>query len=71
MAENRTTQNPDWNESGERQANDVADTEHREHDHGNDPGTGNKQRTTDQVAGRDHAPRRGGRDPKDPWMGGG
>ena len=71
MAENRTNQNADWNQSGERQANDVADAEHREHDHGNEPGPGNTQASSGRVEGRDRAPVRGGRDPDDPWMGGG
>ena len=71
MAENRTNQNPDWNESGDRQANDVADAAHREHDDANEAAGGNTQATTNRVEGRDRAPARGGRDPKDPWMGGG
>jgi len=70
MAENRTNQNPDWNNNGERQANDVADAEHREHDHHDEAGSGETQTASDR-AGRDHAPVTSGRDPNDPWMGGG
>jgi len=71
MAENRTNQNPDWNKSDERQANDVPDAVHREHDHGNDHGEENTQDTTGRVAGRDRAPADRRRDPDSPWMGGG